>query len=202
MHHQTVIPQRAALLLAVLAACALLAACGSASSSSKKSTSASSSTSSSSSSRASSSRGRFFADRGKLLSCLKSHGVTLPAFHRASASGSRPPAGGAFFGGGGGGFHRGAFANPKVQAALKACGANFPHGAGSFTQSAAFKNRLERFVACVKKNGYALPSPNLSGKGPVFPASIEKDAKFQSAAKSCASLLRGPTSGGSADSGG
>jgi hypothetical protein len=45
-------------------------------------------------------------------------------------------------------------------------------------------------VACVKQHGYNLPAPNFSGKGPVFPASISKNAKFQAAAKSCQADLR------------
>lgn len=200
MNHHSVITQRAGLLLAALAACALLTACGSSSSTTKKSTGASSSTSST----ASSGRGRFLADRAKLTSCLKQHGVTLPTFHRPSASASGPPAGGGFFGAraGAGRFHGGAFANPKLRAALKACGANFPHRTRAFTRSAAFKNRLDSFVACVKKNGYTLPKPNLSGKGPVFPVSIEKNSKFQAASKACASALRRPAGGGTTSSSG
>ena len=48
-------------------------------------------------------------------------------------------------------------------------------------------------MACVRKHGFAaMPSPNFSGKGPVFPASIRTNKQFVAASKSCASLLVRP----------
>ena len=98
-----------------------------------------------------------------------------------------------FFGGGG------AFANnPKLRAAFQACGARFGFGAGG----QGFRGRLSRanitkYVTCVRQHGYNLPSPNFSGKGPVFPANIRSNAKFQAASRACQSLLVPPRPSGS-----
>jgi hypothetical protein len=184
----------AALIACVAAAC-LLAACGSA-------TSSSSSSSSSGSAGAAASTGvGTAAGRSKLVACLKQHGVTLPSrpggfrrLHpRSGSSGNQtPPAGGSggggFFGGGsGGGGSGGRFrANPKFQAAFKACGADFPARRFNFANR---RVAVDNFVKCVRQHGYDLPTPNLSGGGPVFPRSIESNKKFEAAARSCASLL-------------
>ncbi len=178
-----------------------MAACGS-SSSSSSTTSAGASGAAASASRT--------ADRAKLAACLKQHGVTLPA----RPAGGRPPAGGAggygppaggggFFGGGSGrGGPGGRAANPKFRAAFQACGgaAGFRGRAGGArfrpTQAA-----ITKFASCVKQHGYTLPKPNLSGKGAVYPASIERNAKFQAAARACQSVLRpagGAPAGGAA----
>jgi len=191
------------LMVAVTALC--VAACGS--SSNTGSSSAAASASSSSSASGSSSSGGHF-NRSTFVACLKSHGVTLPnrpagagggeggappSSGSGSGSGSTTrPRGGFFFGGGGG---AGRFANnPKLQAAMKACGGGRSFGTGRrFTLSHA---AVDKFVACVKAHGYNLPAPNFSGKGGIFPSSIEKNAKFQAAAKSCASDLRPAGAGG------
>ena len=44
-------------------------------------------------------------------------------------------------------------------------------------------------------HGYKLPKPNTSGKGAIFPKSIESNKKFEAAAKACQSDLR-PSGGG------
>ncbi|MGH2873115.1 MAG: hypothetical protein ACRDL5_11725, partial [Solirubrobacteraceae bacterium] len=150
-------------------------------------------------------RGTF--NRTKLVACLKSHGVTLP--NRPPGAGAGPGAGtpgasgsgapgtagsqsgaarrhGGFFGGGG------AFANPKLRAALQACGAaRFSGGAGGrrFTLN---HTAVLKFVACVRKHGYKLPTPNFSGHGSIFSPSIERNSKFQAASRACSSLLRPP----------
>jgi hypothetical protein len=171
-----------------------VAACGSSSSSST----GSSSSSSSSAAAGAGGTSRTGFDRTKLTACLKSHGVTLPSRPAGagagggtppSGSGTRRPGGGGFFGGGAGGR----FANnPKLQAAFKACGGGQAVGGGRrFGLNHA---AVTKFVACVKQHGYDLPAPNFSGKGAVFPASIEKNKKFQSASKACAADLR-PTGG-------
>ncbi len=76
-----------------------------------------------------------------------------------------------------------------MQAAFKACGANFGAGGGAF-RGRISHTAINNFVACVKKNGYPeMPSPNFSGKGPIFPRSVETNAKFQSASRTCQHLL-------------
>lgn len=163
-----------------------IAACGSSGTSSSTSSSAAGTPSASTSGRGSV---RDPAQRAKLVACLEQHGVTLP---------SGPPAGRArgFFGGAGG-----LRANPKLRAALRACGAGFRPGSGRFN-SAARKAQVNKFVACVRKHGYDLPKPNFSGHGSVFPSKIQSDPKFQAASKSCASLLRPPAGQQGAPGGG
>ena len=185
--------RRLAVLLAVSAlTAACLAACGSSSSTtSKTSTSAASASGNSS--------------RTKLVACLKAHGVTLPTRRPgagAGANGGPPPGGGSgapggagpygggpgFFGGGGGGAGGGGrFSNPKFRAAFQACGGRAFGGGRRRVQFS--KTAITKFVACVKQHGYTLPKPNFSG-GAIFPASVERNAKFQKAARSCSSLLR------------
>lgn len=200
--------------LVTLVASGALAACGSASSSSTTSTataSASSSGSSSGSASGTAGSGPNSARRAQLVSCLKAHGVTLPT----RPAGSPPPGGagggtgtgttgtgttprrGFFFGGGGA-----RNISPKMQAAFKACGAQFGFGRGG----GAFGGRLSHtaitsFVTCVNQHGYKLPAPNFSGKGPIFPRSIETNAKFQAAAKSCQHLLIPARPGGGSGGG-
>jgi hypothetical protein len=99
------------------------------------------------------------------------------------------------FFGGGGGFA----ANPKLRAAFQACGARFGFGAGA---RGGFRARLShtaitKYVACVRQHGYNLPNPNFSGKGPVFPANIRSNAKFQAASRACQSILAPPRPSGS-----
>jgi hypothetical protein len=180
----TMFTRRSGAILGVLAVSALLAACGSSSSSSA---SASSSSPTATTAPAGAAAGAGRARGAALRACLKAHGVTLP--NRRPGTG-RPPGGtpgGGLFGGGGGRFA----ANPKLRAALQACGARFGFrgGAGRFRPST---QRVSAFVACVRKHGYPMPSPNLSGTGPVFPASIRTDPKFIAAAKPCESLLVPP----------
>ena len=100
------------------------------------------------------------------------------------------------------GFHNGAgpgagggrFNNPKLRAAFKACGATAGfRGRGNFRPSSA---AITKFAACVRQHGYTLPTANLTGKGPVYPVSIERNAKFQAASRSCQSLLRPAGAGG------
>jgi hypothetical protein len=184
-----------ALTVAVAITALCVAACGSSSSTGSSSAAASASSSSS----ASKSGGGSF-NRSKFEACLKSHGVTLPARPAGAgggegggAAGGAPGSGsgthrrgGGFFGGGGGAG--GGFANnPKLRAALQACGGGRGAGVRRFTLSHA---AVTKFVACVKAHGFNLPAPNFSGKGGIFPQSIESSKKFQTAAKSCASDLR------------
>jgi hypothetical protein len=134
------------------------------------------------------------ASRSALRTCLRQHGVNLPArpgsFRNrnggrggAPGAGGGPPAGGAFFGGGGSGarFRN----NPKLAAAFKACGGRaLPRRRFRLSHSA-----VNRFVACVRQHGYNMPNPKFLGNGPIFPAGIRTNSKFQTASRSCAKLL-------------
>ncbi|HEY2316775.1 MAG TPA: hypothetical protein VGH67_00625 [Solirubrobacteraceae bacterium] len=190
MKHSRILRLPAAAVTIALAGL-VLAACGS------SSNTGSSTSTSTSASAAGAAGGASSAARSKLVACLKAHGVTLPA--RPAGARRRPQGGyggygggapGFFFGGGGsnrsGAPGAGRFANPKFRAALQAC------GAGRFPQRRATPNKaaVTKFAACVKQHGYNLPSPNFSGKGPVFPAAIARNKTFQAAAKACASDLR------------
>jgi hypothetical protein len=183
---------RILLMLAVGALPLLVAACGS---SSSASTGASASTSSTTTPNF-----RSAAGRAQLATCLKKQGVTLPQ--------RRHGGGGFLFGGGNGGGNgngrpSGNFRNSKLANALRKCGVTPGQGAGGGFRAGAngarFNQALTKFVACMKQNGYPLPKPNTSGKGPVFDASKvnRNDPKFKSAAQKCQSLLRlGPQPGG------
>lgn len=174
---------------ALIAAALLLAACGS-SSNKTSSTSASANAGTS-------------AGRTALAACLRQHGVTLPA--RRGSAGGGPPAGAPGAGSGtppaggpppGSGFPGGGAGSSKFQAALKACGAKFPAGG---RRPGFSRQRIQKYVSCVRQHGYNLPSPNFSGNGPVFPANIRTNAKFQAASKACQNTLA-PTQGGASGS--
>ena len=180
MHTPT---RRALLALAALATSALIGACGSSSSSS--SNQASSSTSAAA---ASSGSG---TNRAALTACLRKHGITLPAGAGAPGGGAPPagpPSGGSGAPAGGSppsGLPGGAN-GAKLQAAFKACGANFPARRNG---AAVPRQTIQKYVTCVRQHGYKLRNPNFSGNGPVFPASIRSSAKFQSASRHCQNLL-------------
>jgi hypothetical protein len=187
------------LALAALAAAFCLAACGSSSGTNTRTSSAAASASTSADSGGSTSG----FSRTALATCLKKHGVTLPARpgghpprHAGSGSGGGP---GFFFGGGGGGAGPRRFSNPKFRAALAACGGGRFAGPGRrFTLN---HTAVTKFEACVKQHGYDLPQPNFSGRGPVFPRSIESNAKFEKAARACAADLRPSAPGAGAPAG-
>jgi hypothetical protein len=193
----------AALTLTAVAAAGLLAACGS-------STTASSSSSSSSATAAAGGP----ANRAKLVACLKQHGVTLPTrppgarqgqAGAGSGTGPAPGAGAPGTGRRRGFFGGGAFANPKFQAAFKACGVTRVGRRGGFARGGTPQRAaITKFVTCVSAHGYTLPKPNFTGKGPVFPAKIETNPKFISASRACQSQLRPPAAaapGGTTSSG-
>ena len=189
--------RRLPLVIAVLLSGCLVAACGSSSSSNSSSGSTSTAV-------AAAGGPPSTATRSALRTCLRQHGVNLPArpggFRRRDGShggngaqggpSGGPPAGGGFFGGGGGPGAR--FRNnPKMAAAFKACGRRaFPRRRFALSHAA-----INKFVTCVRQHGYNMPKPNFSGNGPVFPASIRTNSKFQMASRSCARLLF-PRSGG------
>ena len=137
---------------------------------------------------------------------MRKNGVTLPNRPRGASGPTGPrgagAAGGLLFGGGGGGGGPQLQDNPQFQAAAKKCGLNLRQGGQvRFTNSPRFKQSITKFAACVRRNGYDLPSPNFSGKGPVFSAGKvnRNDPKFVKAAQKCQSLLSfggGPTGPG------
>jgi hypothetical protein len=200
--------------LGVVAVSCVLAACGSSSSSSSGSGTGATTTTASNTAGG----GNTAARRAKLVACLKQHGVTLPSnFGRrrppgsggagpygggapgaggapsgSASGGGTPGAGGAPGGGarGAGGFFR---SNPKMQAALKACGANFGAGGAAGGRFRTLQRaNIQKYVTCVRQHGYNLPAPNFSGNGPTFPANIRTNKKFVAASKPCAKLLAPP----------
>jgi hypothetical protein len=200
-------PRGALFIFLALALGCVIAACGSASSSSST-TSSSASGGSSGTTTTTAATGS--ARRTALEACLKQHGVTLPSRPAGAPSGGGAPGGApgsstgtgtgttgtgttprrGFFGGGG-------FANnPKLQAAFKACGANFGGRRGNFAGRLSH-TAVTKYVACVRQHGYNLPNPNFSGKGPIFPANIRTNQKFIAASKPCQSLLIPPRPSGS-----
>lgn len=164
------------------------------------------------------------ASRTALVACLKKYGVTLPSsfgggfgrFGATGASGRRFPFGGTGASGprfGGGGFGgtgaSGAFGgNSKLAAALAKCG-GFTGGFGGFGASGGrgpagvstqIRTEITSFVACMRKNGESLPTPNLSGTGSVFGNVNETTATFKAAYAKCQGILtylhhRGPATG-------
>jgi hypothetical protein len=182
-------PQASQTALVLVALSTLVAGCGiSSSTSSSASTSASAGLS---------------TGRAKLAACLKQHGITLPAGRgpgagappggAPGAGSGNPPAGapgsGTGTNSGGrppGGFFGGAGSNSRFRDALKACGANFPAGG---RRRGFNRQNIQKYLTCVRQHGYNLPNPNFSGNGPVFPANVRTNKKFQSASKACQSLL-------------
>jgi hypothetical protein len=149
--------------------------------------------------------------------CLKKEGVTLPSRPAGTGGGGygdggTPPQGGGYGLPGGtggppqGGTGSGGFGGTmtdaqrtKMQAALKKCGVTFGQGQGGpyggtgaqrpDTSSKTYQAAVTKYTACVRQNGYDLPDPDFSGKGPIFAAKIQQDAKFQAASKQCQSIL-------------
>jgi hypothetical protein len=82
----------------------------------------------------------------------------------------------------------------QYEAALKKCGATngFAGGARGFS-SPAGKQALARFATCMRENGVNVPTPNTSGKGPIFDTKglDTSSAAFKAAETKCISDLRG-----------
>lgn len=196
-HKRSISTARLSLAACAALACVLLAACGS-SKGSSTTTSTSTATTSTSASASTSAAGA--SDRGgrfsALRECLAKNGVALP----------RPPGvkggPGAFFLGGGPRAGRVAATPAKraqLQAAMKKCGAPagfgvrlHRFGSNSLRDNHAFKQALTRFAACLRANGVNVPTPNLSGKGPVFDTMHvdTASAQFRSAQVKCRGALR------------
>ena len=134
------------------------------------------------------SSGRFTAMR----ECLQKNGVTLP--QRSSGSG-RPPGAGGFLGGGAGAQLPKGVTRAQYEAALKKCG-----GGGHFLRSGPagvnnpiFKQALAKFAECLRQNGVNVPTPNTSGKGPVFSTKglNTSSPQFKAATVKCRGALIG-----------
>jgi hypothetical protein len=173
----------------LLTASLALAACGSSSSSSSTSTNRAST-----SPAAGAASGRFSA----LRECLKKAGIELPQ--------RKPGQGGGFLGTPGSGqtLPKGV-TEEQLRAALKKCGGGFGGQGGFRTRlsSPAYKKALASFAKCMAQNGVTLPTPNTTGKGPVFDTGKvnTKTAQFKAADQRCASLLRFARPGGAAGAG-
>jgi hypothetical protein len=177
---------RVVALLAVVLAGLALAACGS-----------SAKTSSTTSASASSTTTRDPAGAGgtrlkALRECLQKHGITLPTPKPGQGwPGSR------FFGGPEGPKFPAGVTRAQYEAAIKACG-GFPGrggflGRGGRLSSPAAQQALTKFADCMRENGINLPTPNTSGKGPIFNTSglDTASAKFREAEAKCRTQLRG-----------
>lgn len=172
-------------LVSVLAAIALTA-CGSSSSSTTKTSTSSTATSTPGAGSA--------QQRTAIQACLKKYGITLPSrparsTSTASRTGTTPRTGGLFGSGAGGAFT----SNPKIRADLQKCGLSFGQRPAGTPQvsNPAYQRAVTSYVACVRKNGYNLPKPNFTGKGPVFnPSQVNRnDPKFKAASAKCQQLL-------------
>jgi hypothetical protein len=161
----------------------------------------SSSTPKTTSTTAAATRGSGGARRAQIAACLKKQGITLPNRRPGTGQG-----GGGLFGGGGNGGPGGS--GSRFRAALQKCGLRAGLGRRGFLTTAAGRSAIARFAACMARNGYALPKPNLSGSGPVYdPAKVNRnDPKFVKAAAACQSLVprrpNGPPQGAPGATGG
>jgi hypothetical protein len=181
-----------AVLMLALASVALAACGGSSKSSSTTTATASASTSTAGGTKGA--QGRFT----ELRECLQKNGVTLPKFN----PGKRPsPGSGGFLGGSGGAggpqLPKG-MSRAQYEAVLKKCGGDFGRGGGfrglgSRFSSPAVKEGLDKFATCMRQNGVNVPSPNTSGKGPVFNTKglNTSSATFREAESKCRSDLQG-----------
>lgn len=181
--------------LLLLLACLTLAACGGSSSGSSSTAAAGASTSTAGG--ASGAGGSRFA---ALRECLQKDGITLPK----RTPGQRPGGAGGLLGGA-----AGALQLPKgvtrtqFEAAMKKCGGlargRFGGGgAGRRFDSPSFKAALAKFATCMRANGVNVPSPNTTGKGPVFNTNglNPTGAKFKAAQMQCVGILRAGVSPG------
>jgi hypothetical protein len=122
----------------------------------------------------------------------------------SGTSGFRPGGFRRFGGTGASGAHGFPGGNSQDAAAFKACGADFgggfaggglgraASGATFNVKSAADRAAVTNYVACVRKHGFDMPSPNFSGKGSVFSSSQvdRSNPKFTAASAACQSLLK------------
>jgi hypothetical protein len=140
------------------------------------------------------------ASEGSYVSCLKSHGVTLPKFNRGSGGfptgGTRPtftPGSGSFPGGAAG--SRGGFFqnNPKFQKAAAACKSLRPSGGfgGGFGGAGGFNSTaFAAYRNCLKLHGVSLPTPGAKPPVGSTPSTTfnPSGSAFQAASQACAAL--------------
>jgi hypothetical protein len=117
-------------------------------------------------------------------------GTTTQTGPRPGATGAPPP----------GAVRR--IGNPqdfaKMQAAAKKCGVSLPQGGPQGgppdVNSAQFQASVKDYATCMSDNGYTMPEPNFSGKGPVFDESKvdRSDPKFTAASAECQDKLAPP----------
>jgi hypothetical protein len=194
--------------LALILGALVLAGCGGSSggSSTETSTTAGASSGSESSGAEGKPGGINISEEAK--KCLKEKGVELPDLKSGEGGppeGGEPPSGeaGAMPEGAEGEPPAGRFGgegNEEMTKAFEECGFETPdlkggpggEGGTPNVNSAAFKKQVEKYVACVKENGYELAEPNFSGEGPVFEKAESESAAFKKASASCQSLLGGP----------
>jgi hypothetical protein len=177
-------PTVAIALLAVLASLTL-AACGGSSSSSSTTTSSSAGASTTTTTGTAGKGPGGISNRfAALRACLQKNGITLPKF----TPGKRPS--GAIHGP----ILPKGVSKSQYEAAVKKCGGRgtFAGGANRFS-SAAIKQALVKFSACMRENGVAIPKANTSGKGPIFNSKDlnTSGAKFKTAESKCAKDLGG-----------
>jgi hypothetical protein len=197
-------------LLAIPIAAVTLAACGGSSSSGSTTTNSASTTKSANATKSASTGSSRFAS---LRSCLQKEGISLPSRPSGGAGAGQPGSGGPPSGGQSGGFnggHGGGFKLPegvsrsKFQEAIKKCGGGFPRGAHPGFDSPTAQAALTKYAACMRENGVNLPTPNTSGKGPVFNTKGIDTASetFKNAQKKCQSDLKGAFGAGRPPGGG
>ncbi|MGP0100525.1 MAG: hypothetical protein ACLPUT_02750 [Solirubrobacteraceae bacterium] len=186
IHSKSSRPATAVLVLVL--ASLVLAACGGSSSTTTSTTNASATTPTTGGTPGAAG-GRFAAVR----ECLQKNGITLPK--RTPGQRPSPGTGGGFLGGGGPTLPKGV-TKAQYEAAIKKCGGfprgGFKGGAGGFN-SAAGKQALAKFAACMSENGVKIPAPNTSGNGPIFNTKgiDTASAKFREAEAKCRTDLLG-----------
>ena len=144
-------------------------------------------------------------DRSEFTSCLKDHGVTLPAggFNPPAGGGANgggppdggPPDGGVPGGNGNGGpqFSIPGVSSDKLQAAMSACRSKLPSGAGGFG-GGANSQAFQAYTSCLRDHGVTVPTttpgstPTSGGAGGQLGA-LRNDPKFAEANKTCQALL-------------
>jgi hypothetical protein len=134
-------------------------------------------------------RGSRFA---AMRECLQKDGITLP---------QRRPGAGGFLGGAQGGPQLPAgVTRTQFEEALRKCGGGaFRGGNHFFRDSPRFRQAYAQFAACMRQNGVDLPTPNTSGKGPIFDTEgiDTTSAQFKAADAKCRSdLFAAATRGG------
>lgn len=76
-------------------------------------------------------------------------------------------------------------------AAVKSCGVGSAHDP-SFVEvllpPKTLIKYLDRWTACIAKNGYKLPPPNTCGEGPAFPVGTDRISRYRAAATHCVSI--------------